>query len=73
MPLVALTPLLVLMLGRGLAVTLAITISVTFFAAYVTIAQGLKLVPRAAFDLTRVYGSSWWQDLSMVAVPSALP
>ena len=73
MPLVALTPLLVLLLGRGTAVTIAITVSVTFFPAYVTIAQGLQLVPRAAFDLTRVYGSSWLQDLRLVAVPSSLP
>src|SRR5207244_1731001 len=36
MPLVALTPLLVLVFGRGVAVTIAITISVTFFPAYVT-------------------------------------
>ena len=73
MPLVALTPLLVLLLGRGTAVTLAITVSVTFFPAYVTMAQGLQLVPRAAFDLTRVYGASWLQELYMVAIPSALP
>ena len=73
MPLVALTPLLVLLLGRGTAVTLAITVSVTFFPAYVTMAQGLQLVPRAAFDLTRVYGASWLQELRMVAIPSALP
>ena len=73
MPLVALTPLLVLLLGRGTTVTLAITVSVTFFPAYVTMAQGLQLVPRAAFDLTRVYGASWLQELYMVAIPSALP
>ena len=73
MPLVALTPLLVLLLGRGAAVTLAITVSVTFFPAYVTMAQGLQLVPRAAFDLTRAYGASWLQELYMVAIPSALP
>ena len=73
MPLVALTPLLVLLLGRGTAVTLAITVSVTFFPAYVTMAQGLQLVPRAAFDLTRAYGASWLQELYMVAIPSALP
>ena len=73
MPLVALTPLLVLLLGRGTAVTLAITVSVTFFPAYVTMAQGLQLVPRAAFDLTRAYGASWFQELYMVAIPSALP
>ena len=73
MPLVALIPLLVLLLGRGAAVTLAITVSVTFFPAYVTMAQGLQLVPRAAFDLTRAYGASWFQELYMVAIPSALP
>ena len=39
MPLVALTPLLVLMLGRGLSVTLWITISVTFFPAFVLLVQ----------------------------------
>ena len=63
MPLVALTPLLVLLLGRGIAVTIAITISVTFFPAYVTLAQGLALVPRAAFDLARAYGASGWREL----------
>ncbi|MFO1068953.1 MAG: ABC transporter permease subunit [Geminicoccaceae bacterium] len=73
MPLVALTPLLVLLLGRGVAVTLAITVSVTFFPAYVAIAQGLRLVPQAAFDLTRAYGSGWLAELRLVAIPSALP
>ena len=48
-------------------------VSVTFFPAFVTIAQGLQLVPRAAFDLTRVYGANWRQELVLVAVPSALP
>jgi sulfonate transport system permease protein len=73
MPLVALTPLLVLLLGRGPAVTIAITVSVTFFPAYVTIAQGLALVPRAAFDLGRVYGAKWHQALRYVALPAATP
>jgi ABC-type nitrate/sulfonate/bicarbonate transport system permease component len=45
MPLVALTPLLVLVFGRGFAVTVGITVSVTFFPAYVTLARGLLLVP----------------------------
>ncbi len=73
MPLVALTPLLVLLLGRGITVTIAITISVTFFPAFVTIAQGLQLVSRAAFDLCRVYGASPLRELWLVALPSALP
>ncbi len=73
MPLVALTPLLVLVFGRGVAVTIAITISVTFFPAYVTLAQGLALVPRAAFDLARAYGASGTKELRLVALPASLP
>lgn len=73
MPLVALTPLLVLLLGRGLAVTLAIATSVTFFPAFATLAQGLALVPRTALDLPRAYGAPWWKELWLVALPAALP
>lgn len=73
MPLVALTPLLVLMLGRGPAVILWITISVTFFPAFVTMAQGLLLVPHAALDVPRAYGASIATQLRLVSVPASLP
>lgn len=73
MPLVALTPLLVLLLGRGTAVTLWITISVTFFPAYVMIAQGIAQVPRAALELPRAYGASGWKELRLVTLPASVP
>ncbi len=73
MPLVALTPLLVLILGRGTAVTLWITISVTFFPAYVMMVQGLAQVPRAALELPRAYGASAWAELRLVAIPASTP
>jgi ABC-type nitrate/sulfonate/bicarbonate transport system permease component len=73
MPLVALTPLLVLLLGRGTAVTLWITISVTFFPAYVMIAQGIAQVPRAALELPRAYGASGWRELRLVTLPASVP
>jgi ABC-type nitrate/sulfonate/bicarbonate transport system permease component len=73
MPLVALTPLLVLLLGRGIAVTMWITISVTFFPSFVTIAQGIMLVPRAALEVPRAYGASRLQELWLVAIPASLP
>jgi sulfonate transport system permease protein len=73
MPLVALTPLLVLLLGRGTAVTLWITISVTFFPAFVTLAQGMQLVPRPALELPRAYGASKLQVMRLVTVPASLP
>jgi ABC-type nitrate/sulfonate/bicarbonate transport system permease component len=73
MPLVALTPLLVLILGRGSAVTLWITISVTFFPAYVMITQGLSQVPRSVLELPRAYGATAWRELRLVAIPASLP
>ena len=73
MPLVALTPLLVLILGRGMSLTLWVTISVTFFPAFVTLAQGLALVPRAALELPRAYGAGAWREMRLVTLPAALP
>lgn len=73
MPLVALTPLLVLMLGRGSAVILWITISVTFFPAFVTLAQGLLMVPQAALDVPRAYGAGVAAQLRLVSIPASLP
>lgn len=73
MPLVALTPLLVLMLGRGTALTLWVTISVTFFPAYVMLAQGLAQVPQSAMELPRAYGASAWRELRLVSIPASMP
>ncbi len=73
MPLVALTPLLVLLLGRGSSVILWITISVTFFPAFVTLAQGLGMVSRDALDVVRAYGASPLAQLRLVSIPASLP
>lgn len=73
MPLVALTPLLVLILGRGPSLTLWVTISVTFFPAFVTLAQGIALVPRSAEELPRAYGANRWREIRMVTIPASLP
>lgn len=73
MPLVALTPLLVLILGRGYGLILWVTISVTFFPAFVTLAQGLALVPRSALDVARAYGASAWKEMRLITIPSSLP
>lgn len=73
MPLVALTPLLVLLLGRGPSVIIWITISVTFFPAFVTMAQGLSMVPRAALDVPRAYGAGLTTQLRLVSIPASLP
>jgi len=73
MPLVALTPMIVLLFGRGIAATLVVTVIVTFFPAFITIAQGLSKVPRASLDLLDVYGATRLQKLRMVSLPMSLP
>ena len=73
MPLVALTPLVVLVFGRDTAGILAITVSVTFFPAYVTIAQGLQQVPVTVRDLVRAYGGGAASWLRRVALPWSTP
>lgn len=73
MPLVALTPLVVLVFGRGTGCILVITVSVTFFPAFVAIAQGLALVPPGATDFVRACGASRWQQLRLISLPWAMP
>lgn len=73
MPLVALTPLIVVALGRGLLAVLVITVSVTFSAAFVTVSQGLRQVPAASVHLLRAYGATPWRTLRTVMLPSAVP
>lgn len=72
-PLVAMTPVLVLVFGRGvLGVTVIVGI-VVFFPALVTIVFGLRSAPAQATDLVRAYGGGPWTVLRTVALPSALP
>lgn len=68
-PLVALTPLIVLALGRGTAATLAIAISVCFFPAFVTLSQAVKATPQAALDIVRLYGGGRRQALRYIVLP----
>lgn len=72
-PLVALTPIIVLIFGRGIfGVTVMVAI-VVFFPALVMIIVGLRVAPTGAQDLIAAYGGNKWTALRMVAVPSALP
>lgn len=73
MPLVALTPLLVLIFGRGMSLILWVTISVTFFPAFVMIAQGLAQVPATALNVARAYGAGVGRQLRLVMIPHATP
>lgn len=72
-PLVVLTPVLVLVFGRGVLATIVISVSVIFFAAFVVISQGLSSVPPTALDLMRTYNAPLTTTLRKVSIPAALP
>ncbi|MCG1037844.1 ABC transporter permease subunit, partial [Polaribacter sp. DS7-9] len=73
MPLVALTPLIVLLFGRGLfGVTVLITL-VTFFPTLVTVILGLRAAPEGAIDVIRASGGSPLSAALRVRLMYAVP
>ncbi|KZM70972.1 ABC transporter permease subunit [Nocardia terpenica] len=72
-PLVALTPIIVLIFGRGLAGVTVMAAIVVFFPALVMIMTGLRSASPQAMELVAAYGGSRWTRLRMVAVPAAWP
>jgi ABC-type nitrate/sulfonate/bicarbonate transport system permease component len=72
-PLVAMTPLIALVFGRGLLAITVIAGIVTFFPVLVNVSLALRAVPASALDLMRAYGASPYATLWRVQLPSALP
>jgi ABC-type nitrate/sulfonate/bicarbonate transport system permease component len=72
-PLVAMTPVLTLVFGRGLAATTVIAGIVVFFPALVTMTFGLRSASRQSADLVRAYGGGTWTVARKVMLPSSLP
>ncbi len=72
-PLVAMTPLIVLMFGRDLAAVAVIAGIVTFFPALVNITLALRSAPREPLDVCRAYGAGRVATMWKVQVPVALP
>jgi ABC-type nitrate/sulfonate/bicarbonate transport system permease component len=72
-PLIALTPLICLVFGRGLLGVTVISGIVTFFPTLVNSIRGLRSVPSEALDLMHCYGASPVTTLRKVQLPSAIP
>jgi ABC-type nitrate/sulfonate/bicarbonate transport system permease component len=72
-PIIVLTPVLILVFGRGLGGVVAITTIVTFFPTLANVGAGLSRVPTDALMLLRSYDSSTFSRLWRVQLPYALP
>lgn len=72
-PLVAMTPLIVLIFDRGLAAVAVLAGIVTFFPVLVNVSLALRAVPAPSIDLMHAYGASPTETLWRVQMPAALP
>jgi ABC-type nitrate/sulfonate/bicarbonate transport system permease component len=72
-PLVAMTPLIALIFGRGVVAVTVIAGIVTFFPTLVNVTQALKSVPTHTIDLVTAYGGSRRVALRKVQFPASLP
>jgi sulfonate transport system permease protein len=72
-PIVAMTPLLALVFGRGLVGVTVIVSLVVFFPTLVNMIVGLRSAPAVATDVIRAAGGSTLQAIRVVRLPYALP
>jgi NitT/TauT family transport system permease protein len=72
-PLVAITPLLLVWLGNGYAPKVAIAALISFFPTLVNMTRGLAALDQQALDLMRTLSASRWQVLIKVRWPTSLP
>jgi NitT/TauT family transport system permease protein len=72
-PLVAITPLLVVWLGNGYAPKIAIAALISFFPTLVNMTRGLAALDRQSLELLHTLSASRWQVFAKVRWPSSLP
>jgi NitT/TauT family transport system permease protein len=73
LPIVAIAPILVLMLGNGYAPKVAIAALITFFPTLVNMVEGLESVDPQAMELMHVLSASRTEVFRYVRWPSSLP
>jgi ABC-type nitrate/sulfonate/bicarbonate transport system permease component len=72
-PLIAMTPLITLAFGRGLAAVAVVGAIATFFPTLVYVGQGLRSVPADTLLIMSAYAAKPSTVLWKVRIPSALP
>lgn len=72
-PLIAMTPVIVIVFGRNLRSVTVIASIVTFFPTLVNVTLALRSTAQDSLDLLRAYGASRFDTIRKVQIPSALP
>jgi NitT/TauT family transport system permease protein/putative hydroxymethylpyrimidine transport system permease protein len=72
-PIPVIAPLLIFVLGFGLAPKVLIVALICFFPIAINVFDGLRAADPDARKLMRALGATRWQSLKLVEAPSALP
>ncbi|GAA0898857.1 MULTISPECIES: ABC transporter permease [Streptomyces violaceusniger group] len=72
-PIVAIAPVLVIMMGNGYAPKVAIGALISFFPTLVNMVRGLQAVDKQSLELLRVLSASPWEILFKVRIYASLP
>ena len=72
-PIIAIAPILVLLVGNGIAPKIIIAALICFFPTLVNMVQGLKAASPAMLDLMRVLSASGAEVFWKVRLPASLP
>lgn len=73
LPIVAISPILVLLLGNGYAPKIAIAALITFFPTLVNMVDGLNAVDPQAQELMHVLSATRWEVFRYLRWPTSLP
>lgn len=72
-PIIVISPLLLVWVGYGLAPKVIVVVLITFFPIVVNVMDGLRSVDPDMVNMMRTLGASRWHIFTKVQVPSALP
>ena len=72
-PIIAVAPLLVYVLGSGTPVKVAVSTLIVFFPMLVNTVTGLRNIDRSYRDLMHILSATRWQTLRLLEIPAALP
>jgi NitT/TauT family transport system permease protein len=73
LPLVGVAPIMVMWFGTNVAPNIAVVVIMTFFPMLVNAIAGLEASSHLERDLMRSYNASWWQSLTALRLPAAMP
>ena len=72
-PIIAIAPIIIIWFGPGLQSIICVSFIISLFPVITNTTTGLTNPPREYLELLRVYRADWWQTLTKVRIPAAIP